>query len=92
MGIEEVEKPKEQKKKRVTIKTPLKTTPNQRKARQLPRILNIEEVEEPKKHENYHVKPVSIAEHRKARELPRKANMRARKHENYHGSRSPPPI
>ena len=38
--------------------------------------MNIEEVEEPKKHENYHAKPVSnpfktIAERRKTRELPR---------------------
>ena len=48
--------------------------------RELPRKMNIEEVEEPKKYENYHAKPVSdplksIAEHRKVRELPRKMNL-----------------
>ena len=42
--------------------------------------MNIEEIEEPKKYENYHAKPVSdpfksIAGDRKARELPRKINL-----------------
>ena len=42
--------------------------------------MKIEEVEEPKKYENYHAKPVSdpfktIAEDRKVRELPRKMNI-----------------
>ena len=42
--------------------------------------MNIEEVEAPKKYENYHAKPVSdpfksIAEHRKVLELPRKMNI-----------------
>ena len=42
--------------------------------------MNIEEVEEAKKRENYHAKPVSdpfktIAEHRKVRELPGKMNI-----------------
>ena len=42
--------------------------------------MNIEAVEEPKKYENYHTKPVSdpfktIADHRKVRELPRKMNI-----------------
>ena len=51
-----------------------------RKPRELPRKMNIEEVEEPKKYRNYHAKPVSdpfktIAEHRKARELPGKMNI-----------------
>ena len=42
--------------------------------------MNIEEVEEPKKYENYHAKPVSdpfksMPEHRKVRELPRNMNI-----------------
>ena len=42
--------------------------------------MNIEEVEEPKKYENYHAKPVSdpfktIADHQKVRELQRKMNI-----------------
>ena len=42
--------------------------------------MNIEEVEEPKKYENYHAKPVSdpfktIADHRKVPQLPRKLNI-----------------
>ena len=42
--------------------------------------MNIEEVEEPKKYENYHAQPVSdpfksIAEHRKVRESPRKMDV-----------------
>ena len=62
------------------MKTPLRTIRDQRKVRELPRKMNIEEVEEPKKYENYHAKPVSdpfktIADHRKVRELPRKMNI-----------------
>ena len=62
------------------MKTPLRTIPDQRKVREVPRKINIEEVEEPKKYENYHAKPVSdpfksIAEHRPVRQLPRKMNL-----------------
>ena len=62
------------------MKTPLKSIRDQRKVRELPGKMNIEELEEPKKHENYHAKPVSdpfktIADHRKVRELPRKMNI-----------------
>ena len=62
------------------MKTPLKSIRDQRKVRELPRKMKIEEVEGPKKHENYHAKPVSdpfksIAEHRRVRELPRKMNI-----------------
>ena len=71
------------KKYELNMKTPLRTIRDQRKvrkARELPRKMKIEEVDEPKKHENYHAKPVSdpfktIAEHRKVRELPRKMNI-----------------
>ena len=62
------------------MKTLFKSIPEERKVRELPRKMNIEEVEEPKKYENYHAKPVSdpfksIAEHRKVRELPRNMNI-----------------
>ena len=62
------------------MKTPLESIRDQRKVRELPRKMKIEEVEGPKKNENYHAKPVSdpfksIAEHRKVRELPRKMNI-----------------
>ena len=64
---------KKQKSTRFIVKTPFKSIPEQ----ELPRKMNIKEVEKAKKCENYHGKPVSdpfktIAEHRKARELPRK--------------------
>ena len=80
MNIEEVEAPKHQKSTSFIMKTPSRTIPEQRKVRELPRKMNIEEVEEPKKYENYHAKPVSdpfktIADHRKVRELPRKMNI-----------------
>ena len=70
MNIEEVEAPKHQKSTSFIVKTSFKSIPEQRK-------MNIEEVEEAKKYENYHAKPVSdpfktIADHRKLRELPRK--------------------
>ena len=80
MNIEEVEAPKHQKSTSFIMKTPLRTIPEQRKVRELPRKMNIEEVEEPKKYENYHAKLVldpfkSIADTRKVRELPQKMNI-----------------
>ena len=62
------------------MKTPLRTIRDQRKVRALPRKMNIEEVEAPKKYENYLAKLVSdpfktIADHRKVRELPRNMNI-----------------
>ena len=62
------------------VKTPVKSIGEHRKVRELPRKMNIEEVEEPKKYENLQTKPVldpfkSTAEHRKVRELPRKMNI-----------------
>ena len=70
MNIEEVEAPKHQKSTSFIVKTLFKSIPEQRKVRELQRKMKIEEVEEPKKYENYHAKPVSdpfksIAEHRK---------------------------
>ena len=80
MNIQEVEAPKQQKRTSFIVKTSFKSIRDQRKVRELPRKMNIEEVEEPKKHENYHAKPVSdpfksIADTRKVRELPRKMNI-----------------
>ncbi|MCV6577044.1 MAG: hypothetical protein OIF58_15065, partial [Cohaesibacter sp.] len=51
-----------------------------RKVRELPRKMNIEEVEEPKNYENLQTKPVldpfkSTADHLKVRELPGKMNI-----------------
>ena len=88
MNVQEVEDPKGRKSTSCIMKTPLRTIRDQRKARELPRKMNIEEVEGPKKYENYHAKPVSdpfksITEHRKARELPRKMNIEAGNYENY---------
>ena len=65
-------KPKHQKSTSFIVKTSFKSIPEQRKVRELPRKMNIEEVEGPKKYDNYHAKPVSepfksIAEHRKVR-------------------------
>ena len=80
MNIQEVEEPKGRKSTSFIMKTSLRTIRDQRKVRELPRKMNIEEVDEPKKYENYHAKPVSdpfksIAEHRKVRELPGKMNI-----------------
>ena len=76
MNIEEVEAPKHQKSTSFIMKTPLRTTPEQRKVRELPRKMNIEEVEEPKKYENYHQKWTSKnLKSRKLRELPGKMNI-----------------
>ena len=59
MNIQEVEEPKGRKSTSFSMKTRLRTIRDQRKVRELPRKMKIEEVEEPKKHENYHAKPVS---------------------------------
>ena len=71
---------KRQKSTSFIVKTPFKSIAEHRKVRELPRKMNIEEVEEPKKYENLQTKPVldpfkSTAEHRKVRELPRKMNI-----------------
>ena len=71
---------KRQKSTSFIVKTPVKSIGEHRKVRELPRKMNIEEVEEPKKYENLQTKPVldpfkSTAEHRKVQELPRKMNI-----------------
>ena len=61
------------------VKTPLRTIPDQRKVRELPPKMNIQEVEEPKgrKSTSFIVKTSlrSIRDQRKVRELPRKMNI-----------------
>ena len=71
---------------------PPKSIPEERKVRELPRKMNIEEVEAPKhqKSTSFIVKTLfkSIPEQRKVRELPRKMNIEEveepKKYENYH--------
>ena len=75
-----LQRQKRQKSTSFIVKTPFKSIAEHRKARELPRKMNIEEVEAPKKYENLQTKPVldpfkSTAEHRKVRELPRKMNI-----------------
>ena len=76
----DVAAPKTLKSTSFIVKTPFKSIAEHRKVRELPRKMNMEEVEEPKKYENLQTKPVldpfkSTAEHRKVRELPRKMNI-----------------
>ena len=72
-----LQRQKRQKSPSFIVKTPVKSIAEHRKVRELPRKVNMEEVEEPKKYENLQTKPVldpfkSTAPHRKVRELPRK--------------------
>ena len=72
-----------QKRQKITsfiVKIPFKSIAEHRKVRELPRKMNIEEVDELQKYENLQTKPVfdpvkSTADHRKVRELPRKMNI-----------------
>ena len=75
-----LQRQKRQKSTSFIVKIPFKSIAEHRKVRELPRKMNIEEVEEPKKYENLQTKPIldpfkSTAEHRKVRELPRKMNI-----------------
>ena len=75
-----LQRQKRQKSTSFIVKSPFKTIAEHRKVRELPRKMNMEEVEAPKKYDNLQTKPVldpfkSTAEHRKVRELPRKTNM-----------------
>ena len=72
-----LQRQKRQKSPSFIVKIPFKTIAEHRKVRELPRKMNMEEVEEPKKYENLQTKPVldpfkSTADTRKVRELPRK--------------------
>ena len=75
-----LQRQKRQKSPSFIVKTPVKSIAEHRKVRELPRKMNIEEVEAPKKYENLQTKPVldpfkSTADTRKVRELPRKMNI-----------------
>ena len=75
-----LQRQKRQKSTSFIVKSPFKHIAEHRKVRELPRKMNIEEVEAPQKYENLQTKPVldpfkSTAEHRKVRELPRKMNI-----------------
>ena len=75
-----LQRQKRQKSPSFIVKAPFKSIGEHRKVRELPRKMNIEEVEEAKKYENLQTKPVldpfkSTAEHRKVRELPQKINI-----------------
>ena len=75
-----LQRQKRQKSPSFIVKTPVKSIGEHRKVRDLPRKMNMEEVEEPKKYENLQTKPVldpfkSTADTRKVRELPRKMNI-----------------
>ena len=75
-----LQRQKRQKSTSFLVKTSFKSIAEHRKVRELPRKMNIEEVEEPKKYENLQTKPVldpfkSTADHLKVRELARKTNI-----------------
>ena len=75
-----LQRQKRQKSPSFIVKTPVKSIGEHRKVRELPRKMNMEEVEEPKKYANLQTKPVldpfnSTADTRKVRELPRKMNI-----------------
>ena len=79
-----LQRQKRQKTTSFIVKTPFKSIPEHRKVRELPRKVNIEEIEEPKKYENVQMKPVSdpfksTADTPKVRELPRKMNVEHRR-------------
>ena len=85
-------KPKVRKSTSFFMKTPFKSIPEERKVRELPPEMNVQEVEEPKgrKSTSFIVKTSlrSIRDQRKVRELPRKMNIEEveepKKYENYH--------
>ena len=70
-----LQRQKRQKSTSFLAKTPFRSIAEHRKVRELPRKMNIEEVEEPKKHENLQTKPVWD---------PFKSTADTEKYENYH--------
>ena len=79
MNIEEVEEPKERKSTSFLVKTPLKTIPDQRKVRELPRKMNLEEKLKSRK-------STRIATPNPFQTLSR-ASQNTEKHKNYHEKR-----
>ena len=82
--MEEVEEPKKYENLQTKpVLDPFKSTADTRKVRELPRKMNIEEVEKPETTKIYRQKPrASVAATRKLRKFTGETNMRARNHEN----------
>ena len=84
MNIEEVEAPqKYQNLQTKPVLDPFKSTAEHRKVRELPRKMNIEEVEEPETTKIYRPNPLpSVAATPKLRKFTDETNIQARNHEN----------
>ena len=82
--IEEVEEPKKYENLQTKpVLDPFKSTADARKVRELPRKMNIEEVEEPETTKIYRQNPrASSRPSRKVRKFTDETNMQARNHEN----------
>ena len=82
--MEEVEDPKEYENLQTKpVLDPFKSTAPHRKVRELPRKMNIEEVEEPETTKIYRPNPLpSVAATPKLRKFTDETNMQARNHEN----------
>ena len=93
-----VEAPKKKKSRSFIVKTTFKSIPEQRKVRELPRKMHTAEVEEAKKCENYHAKPVSDLFNQDHRRTPKSTRIttknehrrswRAGNYENSHTKRT----
>ena len=84
MNIEEVEEPKKYENLQTKpVLDPFKSTAEHRKVRELPRKMNIQEVEEPETTKIYRQNPrASARPPRKLRKFTDETNLQARKHEN----------
>ena len=91
MNIEEVEEPKKYENLQTKpVLDPFNSTADTRKVRELPRKMNIEEVE-PEITKIYRQNPrASVAPPRKLRKFTDETNMQARKHENSDEFCAPP--
>ena len=84
MNIEEVEAPKKYENLQTKpVLDPFKSTAPHRKVRELPRKMNIEEVEKPETMKIYRQNPFTpVADTPKLRKFTDETNMQARNHEN----------
>ena len=92
MNIEEVEAPKKYENLQTKpVLDPFKSTAEHRKVRELPRKMNIEEVEKPETTKIYRQKPrAPVWATRKLRKFTDETNMQARNHENSDEFRTQP--
>ena len=98
INIEELKRQKRKKSRSFIVKTTFKSIPEQRKVRELPRKMHTAEVEEAKKCENYHAKPVSDPFNQDHRRTPKSTRIttknehrrswRAGNYENSHTKRT----